>query len=109
MARDYSYGRYRGPPRRSWYDRKGALVEDQIQEILLGCYEVALYMRQRRAKDEEEAREREEEERLREERLARQEANAKLIKQLETDAGAWHRARYPLRRYIPRRAPASCR
>jgi hypothetical protein len=99
IARDYTYGRYRGPPRRSWYDRKGAAVEDQIQEILIGCYEVALYMRQRRAKDEEEARQREEEARLREERLERQEANAKLIKQLETDAGAWHRARY-LRRYL---------
>lgn len=99
VARDYTYGRYRGPPRRSWYDRNGAAVEDQIQEILLGCYEVALYMRQQRAKDEEEARQRKEEERLREERLARQEANAQLIKQLETDAGAWHRARY-LRRYI---------
>jgi len=36
---------------------------------------------------------------LREERLARQEANSKLIKQLETDSGAWHRARY-LRRYL---------
>jgi hypothetical protein len=99
VARDYTYGRYSGPPRRSWYDRKGAAVEDQIQEILIGCYEVALYMRQRRAKDEEEAREAAEAERLREERLARQEASAKLIKQLETDAGAWHRARY-LRRYI---------
>jgi hypothetical protein len=35
----------------------------------------------------------------REERMARQEASAKRIKQLETDAGAWHRAR-DLRRYI---------
>ena len=83
---DYTYGRYRGPARRSWYDRKGSLVEDQIQEILLGCYEVALYMRQRRMKDEEQARQRAEEERLREERLARQEGNAALIFQLETDA-----------------------
>jgi len=99
VARLYTYGRYGGPPRRSWYDRKGTPVEDQIQEILLGCYEVALYIKTRRAMDEEEARQREEEERLREERLARQEGNAKLIKQLETDAGAWHRARY-LRRYI---------
>ena len=99
VARLYTYGRYGGPPRRSWYDRKGAPVEDQIQEILLGCYEVALYIKRRRAKDEEEAREVAEAERLHEERLARQEGNAKLIKQLETDAGAWHRARY-LRRYI---------
>ena len=99
VARLDTYGRYGGPPRRSWYDRKGTPVEDQIQEILLGCYEVALYIKKRRAKDKEEARQRGEAERLREERLARQEANAKLIKQLETDAGAWHRARY-LRRYI---------
>jgi hypothetical protein len=99
VARLYTYGRYGGPPRRSWYDRKGTPVEDQIQEILLGCYEIALYMKRRRAKDENEAREAAEAERLREERLERQEGNAKLIKQLETDAGAWHRARY-LRRYI---------
>jgi hypothetical protein len=91
--------RYRGPQRHSWYDRKGKPVEDQIKDILLGFYELALLEKDRRAKAEIEARERAEAERLREERLARQEANAKLIKQLETDAGAWHRARY-LRRYV---------
>jgi hypothetical protein len=91
--------RYRGPQRHSWYDRKGKPVEDQVKDILLGFYELALLERDRRAKAEQEARERAEAKRLEEERCARQEANAKLIKQLETDAGAWHRARY-LRRYI---------
>jgi hypothetical protein len=90
---------YRGPQRHSWYDRKGKPVEDQINDILLGFYELALLEKDRRAKAEQAAREHAEAERLREERIARQEANAKLIKQLETDAGAWHRARY-LRRYI---------
>jgi hypothetical protein len=91
--------RYRGPQRHSWYDRKGKLVEDQIKDILLGFHELALLEKDRRAKGEQAARERAEAKRLEEERSARQEGNAKLIKQLETDAGAWHRARY-LRRYI---------
>jgi hypothetical protein len=91
--------RYRGPQRHSWYDRKGKPVEDQIKDILLGFYELALLEKDRRAKAEQEAREGAEAKRLEEERSARQEANAKLIKQLETDAGAWHRARY-LRRYV---------
>jgi hypothetical protein len=91
--------RYRGPQRHSWYDRKGKPVEDQIKDILLGFYELALLEKDRRAKAEQAAREHAEAESLREERIARQEANAKLIKQLEIDAGSWHRARY-LRRYI---------
>jgi hypothetical protein len=91
--------RYPGPQRHSWYDRKGKLVEEQIKGILLGFYELALTEKNRRAEAEREAREQAEEKRLAEERVARQEANAQLIKQLEIDAGAYHRARY-LRRYI---------
>jgi hypothetical protein len=91
--------RYRGPQRHSWYDRKGKPVEDQIKEIILGFYELSLLEKDRRDKAEQAAREHAEAERLRDERIARQEANAKLIKQLETDAGSWHRARY-LRYYI---------
>src|SRR6266478_244684 len=90
---------YGGPERRSWYDRKGSRVEDKIRDILLGFYELALSTRARREKVEREMREREEQERIQKECEARQEANEKLIKQLETDAGAWHRARY-LRRYV---------
>lgn len=85
--------------RLTWFDRKGKRVEDQIPEILGGFHETALAMKARRAKAERAAREREEQERQRKETEAIQEANQKLIKQLETDAGAWHRARY-LRRYI---------
>jgi len=88
-----------GPDRRSWYDRKGRLVEEQIHEVLLGFYELALSIKERREKDEREAREREEQERRRKEWEAIRAANQKLITQLEADAGAWHRARY-LRRYI---------
>jgi hypothetical protein len=94
-----TYRTYGDPNRRTWYDRKGTRVEEQIKDILLGFYQLALSIKERRAKDEREAREHEEAERRREEWEAIQEANQKLITQLETDAGAWHRARY-LRRYI---------
>lgn len=85
--------------RRTWFDRRGKRVEDQILEILCGFHEIALAIKARRIKAERAAREREEQERQRKEREAIQEANQKLIQQLEIDAGAWHRARY-LRRYI---------
>jgi hypothetical protein len=94
-----TYRTWGGPDRRSWYDRKGRRVEDQIPEVLLGFYELALSIRERREKDEREAREREEQERRRKEREAARQANQELIAQLERDAGAWHRARY-LRTYV---------
>jgi hypothetical protein len=94
-----TYRTYGSPDRCSWYDRKGTRVEEQIKDILLGFYQLALSIKERRAKDEREAREHQEAERRREEWQAIQEANQKLIQQFETDAGAWHRARY-LRRYL---------
>jgi hypothetical protein len=94
-----TYRTWGTPERRSWYDRKGKRVEDQIPEILLGFYELAVSIKERREKYEREAREREAQERRHQERAAIQEANQKLIVQLERDAGAWHRARY-LRRYL---------
>jgi hypothetical protein len=90
---------YRSGDRKSWFDRKGKRVETQIREILLGFYELALTIKKRRAQDEQEAHERAIELARREELEQIQEAHQKLIKQLETDAGAWHRARY-LRRYV---------
>lgn len=54
---------------------------------------MALTTRARRLKAEQEKRERVEQERLAREQEQRREANAKLIIQLETIAGAWHRAR----------------
>jgi hypothetical protein len=94
-----TYRTYGEPDRRSWYDRKGRGVEEQISEVLLGFYELALSIKERREKDERAAREREEQERRRKDREAIRDANQKLTAQLEADAGAWHRARY-LRRYI---------
>jgi hypothetical protein len=88
-----TYRAWGGPDRRSWYDRKGRRVEDQIPEVLLGFYELALSIREGREKDEREARAREEQERRRKEWEAIREANHQLIAQLERDAGAWHRAR----------------
>jgi hypothetical protein len=94
-----TYQVYKDPDKRIWYDRKGSRVEDQLADILLGLYELAASIRERRAESERKAREAEAEQRRKEEREAIQAAHQKLIKQLETDAGAWHRARY-LRRYV---------
>jgi hypothetical protein len=99
VVRFDTYQQYGEPDRRSWYDRKGKLVEQQIPEILLGFYELAVSIKERRAKDEREDRERQEQERRRKEWEEIQEANQELIAQLEADAGAWHRARY-LRHYL---------
>lgn len=85
--------------RLTWYDRGSTRVEEQLADILAGFYELALSIKARRAEDERQERTRQEAERRREELEARQDANAALIKQLETDAGAWYRARH-LRRYI---------
>jgi hypothetical protein len=99
LVRLDTYRTYGEPDRRTWYDRKGVRVEDQLSDVLLGFYEQSLSIKARRADDERKEIERQERERLQREREARQDANAKLVKQLETDAGAWHRARY-LRRYV---------
>lgn len=94
-----TYGSWREPTRQSWYDRGNTPVESQLKDIMLGFHELAQSIKVRRADDERKRLEREDAERRQKEYEARQDANAKLIKQLETDAGAWHRARY-LRRYI---------
>jgi hypothetical protein len=90
---------YGQPSRRSWYDRKGSRVEDQLCEILIGFRELALSIKADRQERERQQRAFQEEEQRRKAQEARQQAHAVLIEQLETDAGAWHRARY-LRRYI---------
>lgn len=93
------YRSYGEPTRRTWYDRKGRLVEAQIRDVLSGFYDLAVDTKARRAEEQRRAREAAEEERRRKELEERQEANTKLIEQLERDAGAWHRARF-LRRYV---------
>ena len=94
-----SYRTYGTPNRLTWYDRGGKQVEQQLPDILAGFYELALSIKTRRDEDEREERERQAAEQRRKDLEARQEANATLIRQLETDAGAWHRAKY-LRCYI---------
>jgi hypothetical protein len=87
------------PDRLTYYDRKGKPVEAQIPDILLGFHQLALSVKNRRAEHQRELREKEEEKRREKEREEIREANQRLIEQLETDAGAWHRAQY-LRRYV---------
>ena len=94
-----TYRKYGAPDRRSWYDRPGRRVEEQMPEILLGIHELALSIKERREKDERAARQRAELARRHQEEEAIRDANQKLITQLEADTGAWYRARY-LRRYI---------
>jgi len=73
VVRPRQYRNLRNPDRRSWYDRKGTRVEEQIKTSLLGLYQLALSNKERRANDEREAREREEAERRRKEWEAIQE------------------------------------
>ena len=87
------------PRRKSWYDRSRRPVEEQIPDILEGFLALALELKARRAKREREEREREEADRRRRELEARRQANAELIVQPETQAGAWYRARI-LRAYL---------
>jgi hypothetical protein len=94
-----TYRAYGAHDRRSWYDRTSKRAEEQIPEILLGFYELALSVKQWREDDERKASQHAEEEYSWKAREANREANRKLIAQLEADAGVWHRARH-LRRYI---------
>ncbi len=84
---------------RTWKDGKRRRLEDQVREILVGLYELALQAKAQRAEREEWERKQRERERLESERSDRRDAEVKLIQELERQAGAWFRARL-LRRYI---------
>jgi hypothetical protein len=90
---------YWSPRRKSWYDHRKQLVETKIPAILVGFYERAQAIQAERAEEERRRRQWEEEERQRKDRQERRAAHARLIADLERQAGAWHRARF-LRRYI---------
>jgi len=90
---------YWGPRRKTWYDHRGKLVETQIPKILLSFQELAVRLKAERLECERKQRLREEEERREQDRKERREAHAKLIAELERQAGAWYRARF-LRRYL---------
>jgi hypothetical protein len=91
--------RYWGPRRETWYDHRGRLVETQIPIILASFHELAVRLKAERLEAERERLLREEEERQEQDRQERREAHAKLIADLERQAGAWYRARF-LRRYV---------
>ncbi len=83
----------------TWKDTATRPLEKQLNAILMGFLDEALEIKKRR----DEQRRREEESRRREEIRYRQSqrraANAKIIHELERQAGAWHRARL-LRAYL---------
>ena len=85
--------------RQTWYDHRARRVEDQLREILLGFLEHAFEIKAHRAEREREERAEQEEKRRREVLEAKREVNARLVTYLETQAGAWFRAR-SLRAYL---------
>ena len=91
--------RYWRPRRKTWYDHRGRLVETQIPKILSSFHELAVRLKAEHLEAERQRRLREEEERREQDRKERREAHAKLIADLERQAGAWYRARF-LRRYV---------
>lgn len=77
----------------TWKDGARRQLEGQFDSILLGCHSKAVEIRQRRKED---ARAREAERLLSEQRYRRaqrRDANARSIRELESQAGAWFRAR----------------
>jgi hypothetical protein len=85
--------------RHTWKDAARRKLEEQINGILLGFLDEALDIKKRREeRRQDEIRARKEEERRM--RLSRRrENNAKFIRELEAQAGAWQRARM-LRAYL---------
>ena len=90
---------YWRPRRKTWYDRRGRLVESQIPKLLFSFHELSVRLRAEHLEAECQRRLRQEEERQKQDRQERREAHAKLIADLERQAGAWYRARF-LRRYV---------
>jgi hypothetical protein len=93
-----SWAEYAYSPR-TWKDGARTPLESQLKSVLTGLLDEAL-----KVKEYNEQQRRAELERRRDEQLAfqqteRREANARLIHELETQAGAWFRAR-TLRAYL---------
>ncbi len=84
---------------RTWKDGARRKLEDQVNHILLALLDEAIQIKA----DREERRlaeiERRREEKLRWQQSQRRSANAKLVHELEAQAGAWRRARF-LRSYL---------
>jgi len=84
---------------RTWKDSAKRRLEDQINSILLGFLDDAQATKESRAEQRRAEIESRRREQLRLEQSRRRETNAKLIRQLEMQAGAWMRARL-LRSYL---------
>ena len=84
---------------RTWKDSAKRQLEEQINVVLLGFLEEALRIKARREEQRRAELERRRREELEWRQTERRSANAKLIHQLEAQAGAWLRARF-LRSYL---------
>jgi hypothetical protein len=91
----HSYGDRRG----SWYDRGNRRIEDKILEILWFFQQLATKTLLSQAEAAKAARLRQERERRELELSIRRGHHAKLVEELESQAGAWFRAAM-LRRYL---------
>lgn len=93
---------------KSWFETANRSLDDLIPKIIADFRAVATHIREVDEQREREARERERLAKLAAELEDRRKTNAERAQTLESEAGAWHRARY-LRRYLRalRRAPGS--
>ncbi len=90
---------YYDSERRVWYDQGRSLVEDKIPHILWRFQQLATRTLREKAEKEEAARREAERERRARELSIRRSNQAKLIEELERQAGAWFRAQL-LQRYL---------
>ena len=93
---------------KSWFETANRSLDDLIPKIIADFRAVATHIREVDEQREREARERERLAKLAAELEERRKTSAERAQTLESEAGAWHRARY-LRRYLRalRRAPGS--
>jgi hypothetical protein len=84
---------------RSWYDQGRSLIEDKIPKILWRFQQLATRTLREKAEAEEDRRQQQERERIEHELSVRRGNHAKLIEELERQAGVWLRTQL-LRRYL---------
>jgi hypothetical protein len=84
---------------RTWKDSARSRLEEQIRSVLTGLLDEAIRVKADRERDRLAEIERRRQDELRWQLAQRRDANAKLIRELEAQAGAWFRARL-LRSYL---------
>ena len=85
--------------RKKWSDTKHRIIEDILNEFIIGVIRAADFLRRRRIEHEEEQRRREEEYRRREEEKKRIEIEKAKLQELENQAYLWAKSEQ-LRAYI---------